>query len=130
MERMKIIFIVAGGLIVISLIAARNYISPKSCPENKGKEVIINMRALKNQWKWEPNPIEVECGSTVTLNIYNEDEYDHGFALDIFGINQRMSPLTTTTVTFKATKKGEFVFYCSVPCGEGHFDQKGILKVK
>jgi heme/copper-type cytochrome/quinol oxidase subunit 2 len=125
-------YLVLGGvisLLVLGAVVGRKFLAPEGCPEAEGKEAIINMRALENQWKWEPSPVNVSCGDMVILNIYNEDAYDHGFALDVYGINKRIPPKTTTTVTFRATTKGEFIFYCSVPCGEGHFDQKGKLIV-
>jgi cytochrome c oxidase subunit 2 len=130
MDKKRYIFAILIVIVIAGAIAGRKYIAPKSCPDAEGKTVVINMRSLKNQWRWDPNPIEVECGDTITLNIYNEDEYDHGFALDAYGINKRLPPLTTTTIVFRVTKKGTFVFYCSVPCGPGHFDQKGILMVR
>ncbi len=35
----------------------------------------------------------------------------------------------TTTVQFVADQEGEFEFYCSVYCGVGHYDRKGMLVV-
>jgi cytochrome c oxidase subunit 2 len=94
-----------------------------------GETVAINMRVLKNQWKWEPNVIKVASGDKVILNIYNEDTYDHGFAIDVFGVNRRLFPQTTTVVEFTPSLTGKFNFYCSVPCGEGHYDQIGTFIV-
>lgn len=94
-----------------------------------GKLVEIHMRILQNQWKWEPDTITVKPGDRVKLHIYNEDTYDHGFAIDVFGVNRRLFPQTTTVIEFTPTLTGKFNFYCSVPCGEGHYDQIGTLIV-
>lgn len=98
------------------------------CPES-GKTVPIAMRVLENQWMWEPAEIEVGCGDRVILTIFNEDAYDHGFALEVFGINRRLFPKRETTIEFVASKEGAFNFYCSVPCGEGHYRQSGKFMV-
>ena len=95
-----------------------------------GNVVEIEMRVLENQWEWEPEIIQIKAGDKVRLKIYNEDNYDHGFAVDVFGINRRLFPKQTTLVEFTASTPGAFNFYCSVPCGEGHYSQTGILDVK
>lgn len=95
-----------------------------------GNTIEIEMRILKNQWEWEPTEIKVKAGDYVRIKIYNEDDYDHGFALDIFGVNRRLFPLQTTVVEFFASNSGRFNFYCSVPCGEGHYEQVGAVIVE
>lgn len=97
--------------------------------ESTGKVVAVNMRVIKNRWKWDPNVIKVASGTKLVLNIYNEDSYDHGFAIDVFGVNKRLFPQTTTVVEFTPSFSGKFNFYCSVPCGEGHYSQIGTLIV-
>lgn len=92
-----------------------------------GNVVKINVRVLKNQWAWEPDVIRVDPGDKVVLHIFNEDDYDHGFAIDVLGVNRRLFPKRTTTVEFNASLKGKFAFYCSVPCGEGHYEQTGTI---
>lgn len=109
-----------------------------ACPTEGKKINEISMRVLKNQWAFTPNPVEAERCDKVILKIFNEDIYDHGFAVDAFGINKRLTPETTTEITFVATQTGTFPFYCSVPCGEGvingiergHLDQNGKIIVK
>ena len=74
----------------------------------------------------------------MVMEVVNEDEYDHGIAIDAFGISQRMPAKSTINVEFVATQVGDFQYYCSVPCGEGsvggkkrtHFDMIGTLHVK
>lgn len=129
MNKYYILGIILVILIIVG-ISYQNFFGVVShCPENV-TERVVEMRSLKNQWKFEPNPVVVNKCEKVTLKIFNEDEYDHGFAIDLLGINKRLPPLTTTEVTFTANQAGTFPFYCSIPCGEGHYEQKGILVVE
>jgi len=120
-----------GVCLVASGFIYQTYYKPASITRIKstGETVVINMRVLKNQWKWDPSVIKVNPGDRIVLNIYNEDTYDHGFAIDVFGVNRRLFPQTTTTLEFTPSLAGKFDFYCSVPCGEGHYDQIGTLIV-
>ena len=95
-----------------------------------GQVVEVSMHAKKDSWKWEPSVIRVKAGDTVKLKIFNEDDYDHGWALEAFGINRRLFPHRDNEFDFVASKAGTFQFYCSVPCGEGHYDQIGTLIVE
>ncbi len=101
----------------------------KICGSGDGSDVTWDMKAVEGKWEFEPSILQVKKCDRITLNIYNEDEYDHGFAIDVFGVNKRLTPRVTTTITFTATQTGEHVYYCSVPCGEGHFRQKGKIVV-
>lgn len=96
--------------------------------------------ARKNKWNWDPETFKVDLGDRVKLTVVNEDDYDHGFAIDQFGISQRLPARGTIQVEFLADSPGEWPYYCSVACGEGmvdgkkrtHFDQIGkfgIFKV-
>jgi cytochrome c oxidase subunit 2 len=117
-------------LILSGMIYQRFYRPPELSPiEASGKVVEISMRVKENEWRWDPSVIKVEAGDRVILKIFNEDSYDHGFALEVFGINKRLFPKRETVVDFVASKEGEFTFYCSVPCGEGHYRQTGTFIV-
>ena len=88
------------------------------------------MRTKENEWKWEPAEIHIKAGDLVKLRIFNEDNYDHGFAVEAFGINKRLFPRRETQIEFVASRAGSFNFYCSVPCGQGHYEQIGTLFVE
>jgi cytochrome c oxidase subunit II len=94
-----------------------------------GNIVEVDMRVLRDQWTFEPGILRVDPGDKVVLNIFNEDSYDHGFAIDVFGVNRRLFPQRETVVEFVASLRGQFSFYCSVPCGDGHYDQIGKIFV-
>jgi len=94
-------------------------------PDSDVKEFDMTAR----QWSFEPSTITVKKDDKVRLNIKNED-VTHGFALFEFDVNERLAPGKTTTIEFTADKTGEYVFFCSVPCGKGHKDMKGKLIVE
>lgn len=128
-----ILLILAGG------VAYRTFLLPQqSVPVTTGKIREITIIAKKDQWKFEPETIDAERGDKIVATVINEDDYDHGFAIDALGISQRMPAKQTITVEFVVTQEGDFPFYCSVPCGEGHvdghkrthFDMVGTLRVK
>lgn len=118
-------------VLLLSGLVYQTYYRPKAIGriESSGKTVEINMRVVKDNWKWDPATIKVNSGDKLVLKIYNEDTYDHGFAIDVFGVNRRLFPQTTTVVEFTPSLTGKYNFYCSVPCGEGHYDQIGTIIV-
>ena len=134
-----IILIVIAVLIIIGGIGYRAFLLPqKSVPVTTGKVREITIIAKKDQWRFEPETIEAERGDKIVATVINEDNYDHGLAIDAFGISQRMPANQTIKVEFVVTQEGDFPFYCSVPCGGGmvdghkrtHFDMVGKLHVK
>ncbi len=122
------IIIFAVFLIISGVVYQAYYRPPEIAPvAASGRTVEINMRVLENKWQWSPNTIAAKAGDRVILKIFNEDGYDHGFALEAFGINKRLFPKRETVIDFTVSKVGTFSFYCSVPCGEGHYQQTGKL---
>lgn len=89
------------------------------------KEFII----IAKNWAFEPSEIKVKQGDVVRLKIKSVD-VAHGFGLPDFNIDRRLEPGKETLVEFTANKKGTFTFFCSVYCGEGHKDMKGVLVVE
>lgn len=134
--------LLAGGVIAyltLSQSQTRSLEEPQLKPSSQSKTTkAFTVVAAKNTWSFNPDVIEVNRGDKVVLNLVNEDSYDHGFAIDALGVNQRMPANSQTKVEFIATQAGEFPFYCSVICGEGivngvkrgHFDQVGKLRVR
>ena len=136
----KYLILVIGLVVVIAGGAFyRAYLLPESSvPVVTGKVREITITSQKNRWNFNPEIIEVDRGDKLILTIINEDDYDHGVAIDAFGISQRMPANSTIKVEFIVTQAGDFPFYCSVPCGEGlvdgvkrtHFDMLGKLHVR
>lgn len=126
-------------LVIIGGIAYRAFLIPESSkPVITGKERRITIIAQKNEWRFIPEDVEMERGDHVFVEAINEDDYDHGIAIDALGVSQKMPALSTINFDFIVTQEGDFPFYCSVPCGEGdvegmhrtHFDMIGKLHVK
>lgn len=127
------VVIIGGGIFY------RAFLLPEaSMPLVTGKTREITIIARKDTWAFEPEIIEAERGDKIIATIINEDNYDHGIAIDAFGVSQRMPANGTIKVDFVVTQEGDFPFYCSVPCGEGevdgrkrgHFDMVGKMHVR
>ena len=84
---------------------------------------------IAKQWRFEPDIIEINKGDRIKLNVKSID-VTHGFALPDFDVKIDLVPNKEETVEFTADKKGEFTFFCSVMCGEGHRDMNGKLIVE
>ena len=138
MNKYFIIAIVAVVIIVGGIVYKQFLLPESSIPVVTGEVKYITIVAKKNEWRFLPETIEINRGDKVIATVVNEDDYDHGFAIDAFGVSQRMPANSTITVEFTATQAGDFPFYCSVPCGEGevdgvkrtHFDMIGKIQVK
>jgi heme/copper-type cytochrome/quinol oxidase subunit 2 len=95
------------------------------------KDIVeIFVRSIKNEWRFEPNEIVISAGAKTRLRIFNEDSFNHGFAIKELGIDKTLLPLQETIIEIKTQSPGEYTFVCSVLCGRGHFDQEGKLIVK
>ena len=135
-------YVILIGVVVVVLIGGvvyRVFLLPQSSkPVTTGVERSITIIAEQDAWRFIPEDIEINRGDKVIMTVINEDDYDHGIAIDAYGISQRMPAKSTITVELVATQEGDFPFYCSVPCGEGmvdgkkrtHFDMIGNLRVR
>lgn len=137
------IFILVGVVILAAGIGYRTFLMPAKTPPASGTGTADNVREVtvmikKDSWAFEPDSINVQQGEKIAVTIVNEDEYDHGLAIDAFGVQQRIPAHQTVKIEFTATQAGDFQFYCFIPCGEGvvdghkrtHFDMVGMLHVK
>lgn len=81
-------------------------------------------------WYFEPEEIRVKEGTTVRIVLQGVSG-THTFALPEFGVkSEAVKPGETVMVEFRADKKGEFSFKCSVFCGEGHSGMLGKFIVE
>jgi plastocyanin len=127
------VLVISGGVLYNKFIKAET-----SKPIETGIVKEFTVTAKKNEWRFVPAEIEVEQGDRVNLTVINEDNYDHGLAIEAFGISQRIPANGTIKISFVATQVGEFTYFCSVPCGggevdhekRGHFDQFGKIVVR
>ncbi len=91
-----------------------------------GADKSFTVVSKKLEWRFEPESIAVEQCDRIKLKVVNEDNFDHGVAIDAFGISQRLPANGTIDVEFVATKSGEFPFYCSVSCSDSKNSSFGL----
>ncbi len=80
----------------------------------------INVDAFK--FGYTPNVLEVQKGERVRIVVNNKD-VPHGIVipqLNLRGENE---------LEFTAEQKGEFEWYCMIPCGSGHKTMRGKIIV-
>lgn len=138
----KTIIYIVIGVIIFAAIGGGLYFLQKSREKAKlteppnaqaiqptGETKEFNVRSFN--FGFDPPTIEVNAGDKVRI-ILTSDDIPHGLAINEFMVNKRVdpSPSEPTVIEFLADKKGEFSFYCSIPCGDGHLDMKGKLIVK
>ena len=138
MNKYIIIAIVLGILIVSGVLYNKFGLKESDRPVTTGQVREVTITAKKDEWRWEPENFEAVQGDKIILTVINEDNYDHGIAIEAFGVSQRIPANGKIVAEFVVTQPGEFPYYCSVPCGEGeiagkkrgHFDQVGTIHVK
>lgn len=118
------------GIVVVVLVvggvAFKSSTDTDNCTEEMGTARDITVVSKKLEWRFEPEEIKVEKCDRVHLKVSNEDNFDHGVAIDALGISQRLPANGTIDINFVASKTGEFPFYCSVSCSDS--DSTGNLK--
>ena len=138
MNKYLIITIILAVLIGGGIFYRTTLLSEEKVPVVTGVVREVTVVAKKDEWRFVPEEIEINRGDHVVMTVINEDSYDHGLAIDAYGVSQRMPAHSTIKIEFDATQPGDFPFYCSVPCGEGevdgvlrtHFDMIGKLHVR
>lgn len=98
-------------------------------PEKEAKNEVRTIEIVARRWIFEPAEIKVKKGERVKLKITSQD-VTHGFSLPEFKISEVLMPGKDINVEFVADKTGRFSFFCSVQCGSGHSNMKGILIVE
>ena len=90
---------------------------------------IKEIEVIAKQWEFQPAVIELKKGDQVKLKIRSLD-VPHGFAIPLgYEMDKRINPGEIVEVNFIADKTGEFPFFCSIGCGEGHFKMAGKIIV-
>jgi len=117
-----IVFFVIGGVFFL------NQKKP-TMKEESTTTPVKEFSMIAKKWQFDPSTINVKQGDKVRLKIKSID-VTHGFSLPDFNVNENLEPEKEVVVEFIADKKGEFSFFCSVFCGEGHSGMKGKLVVE
>ncbi len=76
---------------------------------------------------FSPKEITVKEGQTVKIRLTSDDS-PHTFTIDELGVNTQFTWGRDTVISFTATKKGKFQFYCSVP-GHKESGMTGTINV-
>ncbi len=71
------------------------------------------------QYEFAPGRLRVHQGDTVIM-ILRASDVVHGFYLEGYDIERRLTPGIAERVEFVANRRGKFRFRCSVSCGPLH----------
>lgn len=71
------------------------------------------------QFAFAPGRIEVNQGDRVVITLTASDVV-HGFYLEGYGVERRVTPGVAERIAFVADRAGKFRFRCSVSCGALH----------
>ncbi len=124
----KYFWLLLVGVIIVGGVLFLNQKKPVMKEESTTTPV-KEFSMIAKKWQFDPSTINVKQGDKVRLKIKSID-VAHGFSLLDFNINENLEPEKEVVVEFIADKKGEFTFFCSVLCGQGHSGMKGKLVVE
>jgi len=124
-NRLKMMLI---GLTILTAASART-VAQVAEDAGTSKRGVHEIQVTLRKYEFSPGSLRVRKGEQVRL-IMTSVDHDHGFKLDDFNINQKISKGTTVIVEFTADKAGTFQFRCSNVCGLGHRNMKGTLVVE
>ena len=119
--------LIAISLIMISIIASFALISLTESSSYSGTEVVeISIEA--RQFSYNVSSFTVTRGVLVRLLLTSVDVV-HGFGITEYNINVKIPVGSVTKVEFIASKVGSFEYFCTVFCGTGHANHRGIMYV-
>lgn len=135
-----ILLAIAGGFFYQNYFGGKSEINivEENVQQDNQQVKEFTVTAKKNEWRFSPDTIEVNNNEKVLITVVNEDDYDHGFSIDDFGVRGKVPANSSAKFEFTANKIGDFKFYCSVACGvgevngvkRGHFDMVGKIVVR
>ena len=115
--RLILLFVVLALLVLFIPLP----VSPKS-------GVVQRLTLDAQQFEYMPGRLEVNQGDTVIITLKASD-VTHGFYLDGYGLEQRVTPGIAREIMFTADQPGKFRYRCSVSCGPLHPFMIGELVV-
>ena len=111
------------GIVIVAILAVSFIFASKSFTGKTINEDVKEFTVKAFKFGYSPDIITVNKGDKVRINIDNTDVL-HGIRIPDLGIRNN------EILEFTANKTGEFDWYCTNMCGEGHTQMKGKLIVK
>jgi len=126
--KMRKLLLVGLLALILFIIGCAGGSAPEDVSGNLEDGVrVIQMRAF--QFGFDPNPVIVNEGDKVKLVVTSTD-VTHGISISEFGVKVQLFPGRPSIMDFTADKSGNYIFYCSVPCGAGHRSMRGRFIVR
>lgn len=98
-------------------------------PNNVELGGVNEIKVVANNFAFSPSTLRVRQGDTIRL-VVSSVEGEHGLAIREFNVDVQVNEGETKSAEFVADKKGSFMLYCSVYCGAGHKEMKGVFIVE
>lgn len=92
--------------------------------EPSGKEITVQLRSFE----FEPSSFTLEQGQPVSLKLVSED-IEHTYTVEALGVDYRVGPGETRTVTFTPEQSGTFELICTIP-GHAEAGMVGTVAVQ
>ncbi len=64
---------------------------------------------------WNIDTVYAKAGQTIEITLRNEGALDHNFVLEEFGIDELLSPGTSTVFEVTFEEPGTYHYICSIP---------------
>jgi cytochrome c oxidase subunit 2 len=119
-----LVFLAAGLLCGVSAAFVSGSASAMQTADRRVIEVVAR------RYAFEPSSIEVAQDEPIRLMVRSADG-PHGFEIKPLKISRELARgAAPVAIDFVASQPGEFPILCSLYCGEGHEEMKGVLVVK
>jgi len=120
MTKIKYLVIAMGLVLVMGLIGFK-LMTGKAVESQNSEIKEFTVKAFK--FGYSPDIIEVNKGDKVRIIIENTDT-THGIRIPDLNLKDN------NQIEFTTDKQGEFIWYCTNICGDGHSQMRGKLIVK
>ena len=118
------------AILVCLLTGTLTVTSPSdSAPAPQAAEPRV-IEVVARRYTFEPSQIDVTEGERIRLMVRSGDG-PHGFEIERFEVSKELPRgAAPIAIEFTADEAGRFPILCSVFCGDGHEEMKGVLVVQ
>lgn len=124
MQKKHILEIIAGLLIIIATVGTIAGVFFYDDWLNKEHKTIIILANSPEMGNWNPPEVNLILGEPIRFKIRNVDTVTHGFSIPELGIgiNETIEIKAghVAFIDFTPTKKGTFLYTCTVWCSKHH----------